>query len=140
MAIQMRRGASRDFDPSKMLPGEFCVSTDDKKVYIAFSSGNVKELASTSDIPTDSYINGLIDTKTNRLDIPTDSHINGLIDTKLASFSPSGGSGGGTVTDAHINSLIDAKTSQLNIPTDTHINSLIDAKINAILTAESRSF
>jgi|GEM_PF-3788472 len=51
MAIQMRRGNESDFDASKMQPGEFAVSTDQKKVRIAFASGDVKELATTDSIP-----------------------------------------------------------------------------------------
>lgn len=47
MAIQMRRGADRDFDKSRMLPGELAVTTDgSRKVYAAFAAGDVKELAS----------------------------------------------------------------------------------------------
>lgn len=51
MAIQMRRGAIKDFDKNKMLPGEFAVTTDGtRKVYAAFSAGDVKELAAKEDV------------------------------------------------------------------------------------------
>lgn len=51
MAIQMRRGANANFDKSKMLPGEFAVTTDGtRKVYAAFASNDVKELASKDDV------------------------------------------------------------------------------------------
>lgn len=51
MAIQMRRGANSDFDPSKMLPGEIAVTTDGtRKVYAAFQANDVKELASKDDV------------------------------------------------------------------------------------------
>lgn len=57
MAIQNRRGAFANFDPSKMLPGEFAVvqsgdtsTSDGKSVYIAFQSGQVKKLATYTDI------------------------------------------------------------------------------------------
>ena len=46
MAIQHRRGADKDFDPQKVLPGEFAVTTDGtRKVYVAFAAGDVKELS-----------------------------------------------------------------------------------------------
>ena len=51
MAIQMRRGANANFDKSKMLPGEFAVTTDGtRKVYAAFAANDVKELASKEDV------------------------------------------------------------------------------------------
>lgn len=51
MAIQMRRGANSDFNPSKMLPGEIAVTTDGtRKVYAAFKANDVKELASKEDV------------------------------------------------------------------------------------------
>lgn len=52
MAIQHRRGAYADFDPSKMKPGEFAVvqsgdpdANDGEAVYMAFQAGNVKRMA-----------------------------------------------------------------------------------------------
>lgn len=51
MAIQHRRGADKDFDASKMLPGELAVTTDgSRKVYAAFAPGDVKELASKEEV------------------------------------------------------------------------------------------
>lgn len=57
MAIQNRRGAYGDFDPSKMVPGEFAVvqsndpnATDGKSVYLAFAAGDVKRLATHDDM------------------------------------------------------------------------------------------
>ena len=57
MAIQNRRGAYSDFDATKMVAGEFAVvqsgdstSDDGKSVYIAFTTGNVKKLATTDDV------------------------------------------------------------------------------------------
>ncbi len=32
--IQMRRGLAVDFNPNKMVPGEWAVSQDDEKIYI----------------------------------------------------------------------------------------------------------
>lgn len=53
MAIQMRRGQSVDFDPSKMLPGEWAVSIDNESqkqmVYICFAPGVVKRMATLED-------------------------------------------------------------------------------------------
>ncbi len=45
MAIKMRRGNEADFDPSKMLPGEWAVSTDTKYVRMCFSPGIVLRMA-----------------------------------------------------------------------------------------------
>lgn len=51
MAIQNRRGTSKDFDASKMLPGEFAVTTDgSRKAYVAFKANDVKELEFKEDI------------------------------------------------------------------------------------------
>ena len=51
MAIQHRRGSNKDFQPTKMLPGEIAVTTDGTgKVYVAFSAGDIKELASKEDV------------------------------------------------------------------------------------------
>ena len=53
MAIQMRRGQSADFDPSKMLPGEWAVSIDNESqkqmVYMCFAPGVVKRMATLED-------------------------------------------------------------------------------------------
>ena len=57
MAIQNRRGAYADFDPTKMVAGEFAVvqtgdpnADDGKAVYMAFSAGSVKRLATYEDM------------------------------------------------------------------------------------------
>lgn len=57
MAIQNRRGAFADFDPTKMVAGEFAVvqtgdpnADDGKAVYMAFSAGSVKRLATYEDM------------------------------------------------------------------------------------------
>lgn len=72
MAIQVRRGNYADFDPDKMLPGEWaCVLADDpqvsdgKSAFICFSAGNVKRMATYEDMVaqfgdlTDDIINQL---------------------------------------------------------------------------------
>ena len=53
MAIQNRRGAYGNFDPTKMKPGEFAIvqsgdpnSTDGKAVYICTTTGVVRRLVS----------------------------------------------------------------------------------------------
>lgn len=43
--IQMRRGIEDDFDPDRMSSGEWAVSTDSKKVWMCFSPGIVKRMA-----------------------------------------------------------------------------------------------
>ena len=53
MAIQMRRGYKADFDPTKMLPGEWAVSIDNESqkqmVYMCFAPGVVKRIATLED-------------------------------------------------------------------------------------------
>lgn len=72
MAIQVRRGNYADFDPDKMLPGEWAcvlesdpVVEDGRSVFICFSAGNVKRMATYEDMVaqfgamTDDIINQL---------------------------------------------------------------------------------
>lgn len=53
MAIQMRRGAYDDFDPSKMRAGEWAVSTDNEtskqQVWMCFAPGIVKRIGTFED-------------------------------------------------------------------------------------------
>lgn len=53
MAIQMRKGSPEDFDPSKMLPGEFAVTIGNnrqsRRLYICFAPGVVKQLGTYED-------------------------------------------------------------------------------------------
>lgn len=53
MAIQMRRGQKADFDPSKMLPGEWAVAIDsdtkNQTVWMCFSPGIVKRMGTYED-------------------------------------------------------------------------------------------
>lgn len=44
MAIRMRRGNYRDFDPTRMLAGEFAVCLDNGYIYMTLSPGNVVRL------------------------------------------------------------------------------------------------
>ena len=57
MAIQTRRGAYNDFDPEKMLPGEWASVTsgdpganDGRSVYMCFAPGDVKRMATYTDM------------------------------------------------------------------------------------------
>lgn len=57
MAIQLRRGAFTNFDAQKMKPGEVAVvqsgdeiASDGKAVYVAFSAGDVKRMATTDEM------------------------------------------------------------------------------------------
>lgn len=57
MAIQTRRGNYADFDPDKMLPGEFATVTsgdpgaeDGRSVYACFAAGDVKRMATYEDM------------------------------------------------------------------------------------------
>lgn len=45
MAIRVRQGNEKDFDPYKLLPGEWAVSLDKKYVYMCFSAGEVRRMA-----------------------------------------------------------------------------------------------
>lgn len=53
MAIQMRRGLKNDFDPQKMLPGEWAVSVDletaNQIVWMCFRAGLVKRMGTYED-------------------------------------------------------------------------------------------
>ena len=53
MAIQMRRGNKADFDPSKMLPGEWAVAIDNETqnqiVWMCFRAGVVKRMGTYED-------------------------------------------------------------------------------------------
>ena len=57
MAIQTRRGVYNDFDPEKMLPGEWASVTsgdpganDGRSVYMCFAPGDVKRMATYTDM------------------------------------------------------------------------------------------
>lgn len=53
MAIQVRRGLKKDFDPYKMLPGEWAVSIDNQTqnqiVWMCFAAGVVKRMGTYED-------------------------------------------------------------------------------------------
>lgn len=75
MAIQNRRGKEADFDPSKMLPGEFAVTTDgSRKVYAAFAPGDVKELASKEEVQ------GIVDDFKENVDKQTEEVVQAIDD------------------------------------------------------------
>ena len=50
MAIQMRRGNSVDFDPTKMVPGEWAVSQDDSRIYMCIRQGVIVEVGTSGSI------------------------------------------------------------------------------------------
>lgn len=56
MAIQVRRGLKKDFDPKKMLPGEWAVSIDNDTqnqiVWMCFAAGIVKRMGTYEDFTT----------------------------------------------------------------------------------------
>jgi Membrane protein involved in colicin uptake len=53
MAIQMRRGMKKDFDPSKLLPGEWAVTVDGESknqiIWMCFAAGVVKRMGTFED-------------------------------------------------------------------------------------------
>lgn len=53
MAIQVRRGNEADFDPSKMLPGEWAISTDARYVRMCFVPGIVLRMATYESFEAD---------------------------------------------------------------------------------------
>lgn len=53
MAIRNRRGNLLDFDPNKMLAGEFGVSMDTKGAYICFAPGDTKKMSTYEDMSND---------------------------------------------------------------------------------------
>lgn len=95
MAIQMRRGLRADFDPSKMLPGEWAVSIDSDTssqiVWMCFRAGVVKRMGTYEDFKAQieevtedirqEYINefnvilGQVDALANQVQTNTDSVI-----------------------------------------------------------------
>lgn len=50
MAIQNRRGLMADFDPNKLLPGEFAFPIDTGEVYYCVAPGNVKRVATKEEL------------------------------------------------------------------------------------------
>lgn len=50
MAIQVRRGQKKDFNPDKMLPGEWAGTTDTKEVFFTFAPGDTKKMATYEDM------------------------------------------------------------------------------------------
>lgn len=50
MAIQNRRGLSTDFDPNKLLPGEFAFPLDTKEVHYCVSPGDVRTIATKEEL------------------------------------------------------------------------------------------
>lgn len=54
MAIQMRRGNAINYDPSKLVAGEFAVSQDNQRVYLCIAQGNVVELL--TDRPIEEWV------------------------------------------------------------------------------------
>lgn len=50
MAIQNRRGLMADFDPNKLLPGEFAFPLDTGEVFYCVAPGNVKRVATKEEL------------------------------------------------------------------------------------------
>ena len=69
MAIQMRRGAYAQFDPSKMKAGEWAVSTDSdtkkQQIWMCFAPGIVKRMGTVEDFDVEiqrliqNYLDGM---------------------------------------------------------------------------------
>ena len=50
MAIQTRRGNESDFDPNRMVPGEWATATDTEKVWMCFKTGKARRMATYEDM------------------------------------------------------------------------------------------
>ena len=50
MALRVRRGLKKDFDPNKLLSGELAILTDVGEMHYCFSAGNVKRLQTEEDL------------------------------------------------------------------------------------------
>lgn len=50
MAIQMRRGNYVDFDPTKLVPGEWAISQDNSRIFMCTRQGTVVEVGSSGAI------------------------------------------------------------------------------------------
>ena len=50
MAIQTRRGNESDFDPNRMVPGEWAAATDTEKVWMCFKTGKARRMATYEDM------------------------------------------------------------------------------------------
>ncbi len=53
MAIRVRRGNKEDFDPNKMLSGEFGIAVDSKEAFICFAPGDTKKMSTYEDMAKD---------------------------------------------------------------------------------------
>lgn len=84
MAIQSRRGAYRDFDPSKLLPGELAVvlsgdpdANSGRSVYICFDPGVVKRFTTYEDFETE------LDAATADIRAEFTAYLQNMIDTAV---------------------------------------------------------
>ena len=50
MALRVRRGLKKDFDPNKLVSGELAIITDAGEIHYCFSAGNVKRLQTEEDL------------------------------------------------------------------------------------------
>ena len=50
MAIQMRRGNRVDFDPNKMMPGEWAIALDTETIWMCYAPGRCVEVGSVSSL------------------------------------------------------------------------------------------
>ena len=148
MAIQNRRGAYADFDPQKLVPGEWAVvqsgdpnSERGKAVYMAFEVGDVERMATyedmlenidqaTSDIQTQ-FTNELTQTITNANSAVSDMQDD--IDAEIQSAS----SAVSALTTQVNTAIASANTATTNANTATNrANDAVDA-IQAIIDSDT---
>lgn len=123
MAIQHRRGSYNNFDPSRLLPGEWAIVTSDddnvpdgKAVYICFASGDVKRLTTAEDMTAfTEYIEQVADEAKEAVDA-VEQAIIGLIPTMSANIKGGAKLGNGlSVTD----DVLSVDSSAIEIPSAT---------------------
>lgn len=75
MAIQVRRGLKADFDPNKLLPGEFAAPLDTKELYLAYGAGDVKRMSTYEDMKDniEEVTQDIVNTLANDVNIAVDN-------------------------------------------------------------------
>lgn len=161
MAIQNRRGKYADFDPSKMVEGEFAVvqegdsanATDGKSVYISFQTGSAVRLARADEVidknrETMQYMNQAMQSAQAAADSLTsvsgvlssietkENEVKGMLETKQAQMTQAADQ---NISD--INALATSKENEINTLFNTRSQALErladtkEAEITAIKTA-----
>ena len=150
MAIQNRRGAYTDFDPSKMLPGEYAIvlsgdpsDEDGYAVYMCFASGVVKRLVLSEQL--EAAISSIMEDLTfdsvptaNSPNLLTSGTIKTALDGKqnnLTFDSAPTANSNNPVTSAGIKTVVDSKQDTLTFDNTPTANSNNPVKSGGIKTS-----